>query len=97
MLAPLSEVPGCKRIAGVVSGNSAGRGWACRWVAVEKRLLMLGWVLVVDVGLGGWGLGSKSSVEEGSRDMAATRLRLVEVVSMESVGVRGYISLPVFR
>ena len=54
--------------------------------------------MVVDVGVGVWlKLGLKSSVEEGSRDMAATQVRLVEVVVMVSAGVRGYTSLPVFR
>ena len=57
MLAPLSEVPGCKRSEGPVSESSVGMVWVGRWVGVGVRVLMLEWVLVVGVGLGGRWLG----------------------------------------
>ena len=57
------------------------------------RSLKLGWVLVVDVGLGAWRLGSKNSVVEESRGMAITRLLSVWVEPMVMVGVRACIVL----
>ena len=97
MSAPLLVVPGCNSTGGPVSEPSVGKVWFGRWVVAEERLLMSGWGLVVDVGLGWWGLGSKSSVEGGSRDMVVTRWRLVWVVSMAWVGVRGCTFGLVFR
>ena len=63
MLAPLSVVPGCNCIEGAVSEVSVGMRWVGRWTAVVLRLSKLGWILVVEVGLGGWELGSNGSVE----------------------------------
>ena len=97
MFAPLPMVPGCNSTGGPVSEASVGKVWFGRWVVVEVWLLMSGWGLVVDVGLGGWCFGSKSSVEGGSRDMVVTRWRLVGVVSKVWVGVRGCTFFLVFR
>ena len=97
MLAPLSVVPGCNCIEGPVSEPSVGKVCVVRWLGGAMRVLKLGWVLVVDVGLGVWELGSKSSVEEGSRGRVATRWRLVWVEAMVWVGDHECISLRVAR
>ena len=55
-------------------------------MGVGVRVLMLEWVFGVEVGLGGRELGSKSSVEEGSRGRVATRWRLIWVAAMVWVG-----------
>ena len=52
------------------------------------RSLKLGWVLVVDVGLGAWRLGSKNSVVGESRGMSITLLLSVWVEPMILVVVR---------
>ena len=57
------------------------------------RSLKSEWVLVVDVGLGAWRLGSKSSVVEESRGMAITRLLSVWAELMAVAGVRACIVL----
>ena len=57
------------------------------------RLLKSEWVLVVDVGMGVWRLGSKSSVVEESRGVAITRLLSVWVGPMIVVVVRACIVL----
>ena len=62
---------------------------ALSWV----RSLKSEWVLVVDVGMGVWRLGSKSSVVEESRGVEITRLLSVWVASMVVVGVRACIVL----
>ena len=58
------------------------------------RSLKSEWVLVVDVGMGVWRLGSKSSVVEESRGMAIPRLLSVWVEPIVVVGVRACIVLP---
>ena len=57
------------------------------------RSLKSWWVLVVNVGLGAWRLGSKNPVVEESRGMAITRLLSVWVELMVVVGVRACIVL----
>ena len=61
------------------------------------RVLMLGWVAVVEVGLGEWQLVSKNSIGGGSRGMAIARLMSVWVEPMVVVGVRACIVLLVPR
>ena len=62
MIAPLSAVPGCNCIEEAVSGASVGMVRVGLCVGVGVPVLMLGWVAVVEVGLGERRLGLKNSV-----------------------------------
>ena len=97
MLAPLSAVPWCNCIEGAVSEASVGMVWVGQWVGVGVRVLMLGWVAVVEVGLGERRLGSKNSVGGGFLGKAIARMVSVWVVPMVVVGVRACIVLLVPR
>ena len=97
MLAPLSAVPGCNCIEGAVIGSSVGMVRVGQWVGVGVRVLMLGWVAVVEVGLGERRLVSKNSVGGGSRGKAIARMVSVWVVPMVVVGVQACIVLLVPR
>ena len=78
-------------------GASVGMVLVGQWVGVGVRVLMLGWVAVVEVGLGERRFGSKNSVVGGSRRKAIARMVSVWVVPMVVVGVRACIVLLVPR
>ena len=71
--------------------------WVGQWVGVGVRALMLGWVKVVDVGLGERRLGSRNSVGGGPQGKVIARMVLVWVVPLVGVGVRACIVLLVPR
>ena len=87
----------CKCIGGTVSEASVGMVRVGRWVGVGVRVLMLEWVSVVEVGLGVWRLGSKSSIVEGYWGMVIARVLSVLVEQMVVEGVRACIVLTVPR
>ena len=94
MLAPLTAVPGCNCIEEAVSGASVGMVRVGQWVGVGVLVLMLGWVAVVDVGLGERRLGSMNSVGVGPLGKARARMVSVWVVLTIVVGVRACIVPP---